>query len=131
MKTVQTFSSLLFGVLAFSNVLVYADPFSGFSFDSASTGADGTLALTAEQCPSAGTVVTLDVGTTGVKNYTSVSVHSNCIVKFTPVGSGSAPVRWIVQGDVLIGGHLNLDGSPGKAGSHTMQAVGGLGGSGG
>ena len=134
MNTPQLFSRFLFGVAVLSAPMLHAstvNPFASFAFSSGGTGADGALALTASECPSEATEVTLDVGATGIKNYTSVSIHANCLVKFTPVGSGSAPVRWIVQGDVVIDGQLNLDGFPGGTGTTTTQSVGGWGGPGG
>ena len=131
MNITKSFASLLFGLLALSPLSVHADGASSFLFDSGSTGADGVLDLTETECPTENTNVTIDVGSNGIKNYESISVHANCIVKFTPYGNNSAPVRLIVQGNVIINGQLNVDGGDGTLGSVYVQGLGGKSGPGG
>jgi len=106
-----------------------------FTFDSGSTDVDGALAFSDTDCPVLGTVKTYDVGTSGVKHLSSIDIHANCIVKFTPTGNGeshqSNPVRLLVSGDVVIDGKLDLDGAPFQVGFNTFSAPGGIGGPGG
>ena len=54
-----------------------------------------------------------------VFKYTSVNIPSGVTVTFKNHPS-YAPVVWLVQGSVTIGGHLNLDGQPGIAGTEAL-----------
>ena len=106
-----------------------------FTFDSNGTDADGAWTLNSSDCPSINTPIVLDVGSSGVKQFSSISIHQNCRVTFTPAGgsfdSFSNPVRLIVSGDVTINGILDLDGEDGTVSTSTSSVAGGQGGSGG
>ncbi len=131
MKLSQSFATLMFGVLLISPSMLKATTASSFNFVSGSTGADGILTLSETDCPAANTEITINVGASGIKNYESISIHANCIVKFSPAGNYSSPVRLVVQNNVVIDGQLNLNGTSGTTGSASVQAQGGQGGPGG
>lgn len=122
------------GLLLLSFSIV--QPVHAVRFNSGGTGVDGALALGDTECPNNfgdKTTVTIDVGSSGIKQYTTVSIGEHCRVTFTPIGTGSAPVRWIVQGDVLIDGEINLDGEGGTLADESTlsQPPAGRGGPGG
>ena len=100
-----------------------------FNFNSGSTGALGALTCTTNF----GEKI-IDVGASGIMNYSSINIASGCIVKFTPTGNGllhkSNPVRLLVSGDVVIEGEINLDGTHGIT-SPGYSVLGGVGGPGG
>ena len=106
-----------------------------FTFNSNGTGADGDWTLDETDCPDADTPITLDVGESGIKQFSSITINENCAVTFTPTGGGSSnysqPVRLIVTGDVVIDGTLNLNGESGNISGVSTQVVGGRGGPGG
>ena len=106
-----------------------------FTFDSHGTAADGDWILSESDCPEADTAIELNVGESGVKQYSSISIHENCHVTFTPRGGGidyySNPVRLIVTGDVVIDGTLDLSGGDGTVAAYNAMAQGGQGGAGG
>jgi len=101
----------------------------GFVFNANSTGNDGELNTGPCDIPTndndTDRTTTIDVGDSGIKHYTSINIEENCIVKFTPTGNGSSPVRLIVQGDVTIVGKIDVSStkSGGKGGG-----IGGPGG---
>ena len=81
-----------------------------FTFDSGSTGVDGAYN---PDCPTPDFPITLDVGASGIMNFTTINIGENCIVRFTPTGNSdttkSNPVVFLAQGDVVIDGQIYLD----------------------
>ena len=105
-------------------------------------GIDDTEASTlvpldlSDQCPEVDTVISLDVGASGIKKYSSINIPANCILTFTPSGNGSVnnskPVRLIVFADVLIDGKIDISGEDTTVYPPTIfPAYGGAGGPGG
>ena len=127
--------NLYLGVLICSGLVCSFSLEAAFTFNSNGTGVDGVWALDASDCPSANTPIELDVGSSGIKQFSSVSIHQNCLVSFTPSGgdydSFSNPVRLVVTGDVQINGTLDLDGEDGLVSTGTSSVAGGQGGPGG
>lgn len=97
-------------------------------------GSDGALRVTKESC--VGGVYTIDLGQAATRlwdstsprsgkgvydpekwavvfKYTSVQIDEGCTVKFVNHPS-NPPVYWLVSGDVVIRGELNLDGERGR-----------------
>ena len=97
------------------------------SFDSGSNGSDGVFNPV---CVAPDTVITVDVeATQGLLQYSSMNVGANCIVRFTPTGNSlttkSYPIQILVQGDALIDGEINVNGSGviGGPGGYNAQNV--------
>ncbi|MBI5155293.1 hypothetical protein HZA57_08645 [Candidatus Poribacteria bacterium] len=84
-------------------------------FSSGSDGSDGALS------PTEDTVILVDKP---VYNYTSVNIPSGVIVTFAKTGN-NYPVVWRSQGDIVIDGAVNLDGSA------AVESAAGRGGPGG
>ena len=97
-------------------------------------GSDGALRVTKESCVEG--VYTIDLGQAATRlwdstsprsgkgvydpekwavvfKYTSVQIDEGCTVKFVNHPS-NPPVYWLVSGDVVIRGELNLDGERGR-----------------
>lgn len=113
-----------------------ASPTQAVTFDSGSNGQDGVLEFTNDiDCVINPTDVFVDVGESGIKQYSSINIESNCNVIFTPRGNGptrsSNPVRLIVEGDVVVDGSLDLSGDDDLANQTTTPLLGGSGGPGG
>ena len=125
MKAIDNF--LTAAVILAASVVIF--PAVGFAqvFDSTSTGADGDFNRPCTPDPETWDVV-LDVGPTGIMNYNSFILGEDCILTFTPTGTGSSPVRLLVAGDVVIDGKINLNGA---IGTGPIEGAGGLGGVGG
>lgn len=121
----------LFGVLAALSLTASAP--GGTGFDSGSDGSDGALVVTGN------TVFDLSLASPGAWNdpspvpglgiydaerwvvvfkYTTIDIQSGTVT-FTNHPSG-APVMWLAQGDVFIGGTVSLDGQNGFATSVPM-----------
>ena len=95
-------------------------PLAGFAqVNSGSNGSDGAFN------PTANVVINMADHPDGIYHYTSVNIPAGVTVSFIP-NAGNKPVVWLVQGDCVINGTLNIDGA---AGSQT--GFGGRGGPGG
>lgn len=83
--------------------------------NSGSNGSDGPFNPTGD--------VTIDMADhpDGIYHYTSVNIPSGVTVTFTP-NANNTPVVWLVQGDCVIGGAIDIKGK---------NAIGGVGGAGG
>jgi hypothetical protein len=66
----------------------------------------------------------------GIYHYTTVNIPAGVTVTFKP-NANNSPVVWLVQGDCVISGRVNVAGSNGLEGSGQSGALGGLGGPGG
>lgn len=82
-----------------------------------SDGSDGALIVTAN------TNIDMTSRPSGIYQYSSVNITSGQVT-FTP-NANNTPVVWLVQGDVIINGILNL------SGTNNFGAAGGAGGPGG
>lgn len=81
-------------------------PMPALAFDSGSTGADGAFN------PAVNTQ--LELPPDGVFNFTSVHIPKAVTVTFKK-NARNTPVYWLVSGDVLIEGTINLDATAGTA----------------
>lgn len=90
-----------------------ADP-----FDSGSDGSDGVLAPTEN--------ITIDMADhpDGIYQYESVNIPAGVTVSFLP-NADNTPLTWLVQGDVVIDGTVNLDGGNASAGPGGLPGPGG------
>ncbi|HMO65012.1 MAG TPA: hypothetical protein PKE47_07295 [Verrucomicrobiota bacterium] len=91
--------------------------------NSGSTGADGDLILVG----SGQTVIDMADHPDGVYHYRSVRIGRDAGVNFIP-NVRNAPVTWLVQGDCVIEGKVNLDGGPGLNGIPGRGGPGGFAG---
>ena len=91
----------------------------GNSFNSGSTGVDGTFA------PTSGQVVTLPES--GVFNFTTVNIPSNVTISFTR-NSRNTPVTILASGNVTIIGNINVSGGSAPSSSSGIGGAGGPGG---
>lgn len=107
----------LIGVILFFSTSVLAQ-----RFESGSTGADGALSTT-----TLGIVwINMADHPDGIYNYTEVNIPEGQTIKFIP-NQKNRPVVWLVKGDVIINGRVDVSGEnasdlPG------IQAAGGPGG---
>lgn len=105
-------------------VLLLVAPASAQTFSSGSTGALGAFA------PPTGTT-TVTLAADGVLNYTTITIPSGALVKFTK-NAANTPVMMLATGDVTIAGTISVDGSPGLSGNTAAVVnAGGPGGPGG
>lgn len=88
--------------------------------NSGSNGSDGAFN------PTTNIVINMADHPTGIYHYTSVNVPTNVTVTFIP-NANNTPVVWLVQGNVVINGTVDVSG---KAGGGVGEG-GGLGGPGG
>ena len=88
-------------------------PFTTRAFDSGSTGTNGALLVTNTLTP---TIVPLP--SDGVFNYTTITVNSNCTLKFTPNGLNT-PVYLLAQSDIVINGTIDVSGQDGQTNGYT------------
>lgn len=86
--------------------------------NSGSNGSDGALN------PTANLVIDMADHPDGIYHYTSVNIPAGVTVSFIP-NAGNRPVVWLVQGDCVIGGTVDV------AGKNAVGATGGNGGPGG
>ncbi len=110
-------------------VIALAAGDSAAQFDSGSTGADGALDFAASP---PGTVIDFDPTTfdppldpdgDGVYHFTTITIPANVTVKLRANKAGAAPVHWLAQGAVTIGGTLDLNGEAGHGASPAMPRV--------
>ncbi len=94
-----------FAVLMLAHVALIAAS-SHAQFDSGSTGADGAFMPTQD--------VTIDMSDhpDGIYHYTEVRIPIGVTVRFIP-NSANTPVRWLVEGECVIEGTVNIDGGNG------------------
>ncbi len=93
--------------------------------NSGSNGSDGALN------PAANLVINMADHPTGIYQYTSVNIPVGITVTFIPNASNK-PVVWLLQGDCIIGGTINISGTPSSDGLGTPGGPGGYtGGNGG
>ena len=104
------------GVVVWMPVITWAQVNSG------STGSDGALN------PSTSSTINMADHPTGIYNYTSVNIAGGISVNFTP-NAANTPVVWLVQGNVVISGTVDVSGQGPQGGN--CSAAGGLGGPGG
>ena len=98
------------------------------SYDSTSTGMeDYNPTCDADS----GSSKVVDVGSTGIREFNSITIHEACTISFTPRGTGSKPVVLLVKQDVLINGTVDVNGSNGGSYSGSVGGIGGTGGPGG
>lgn len=128
----KSINNIFWTILAVAGLMALfpAAGFSQITFDSTSTGADGAYDPYCGPDPDQ-TAVVLDVGVTGVMNFTSFTLGQYCDLTFTPTGTGSEPVRLLVSGDVVIDGNIILDGTIGLVEGAGIGGLGGIGGPGG
>jgi hypothetical protein len=74
-------------------------------YNSGSTGADGALDLTQLTCPN--NICRVQLPESGVLNYTTINIPSGKELQFKS-NSRNTPVILLAQGDVLIGGGIQL-----------------------
>ena len=72
-----------------------------------SNGSDGPLN------PTVNTVINMALRPNGIYQYTSVNIPANVTVTFTP-NANNTPVTWLVQGNVVISGTVNVSGQNGN-----------------
>jgi hypothetical protein len=89
--------------------------------NSGSNGSDGAF-TNANQVT---TVIDMHDHPNGIYQYTSVYIENGVTVKFIP-NANNTPVVWLVQGDVVINGAVDVSGQNGSG-----NGIGGLGGPGG
>lgn len=106
----------LVGVVA----LMVLMPVAGAQFSSGSTGADG------EFHPTQNITIDMNDRPDGIYHYTSVTIPNGVTVTFTP-NANNTPVVWLVQGDVVISGSVDIRGR-GVPSSGTNGGRGGPGG---
>ncbi len=92
--------------------------------NSGSNGSDGAFNPTQN--------VTIDMADhpTGIYQYTSVNIPSGVTVTFTP-NANNTPVVWLVQGDCVIGGTVELSGKNPGSDNWVLWKTGAVGGPGG
>lgn len=86
--------------------------------NSGSNGSDGALN------PTANLVIDMADHPDGIYHYTSVNIPAGVTVSFIP-NAGNKPVVWLVQGDCVIGGTVDV------SGKNAVEGTGGNGGPGG
>lgn len=86
--------------------------------NSGSNGSDGPFN------PTGNVTINMADHPDGIYHYTSVNIPSGVTVTFTP-NANNTPVVWLVQGDCVIGGTVDLSG---KSASNNVGALGGPGG---
>lgn len=86
--------------------------------NSGSTGADGAFS------PIANTVVNMADHPNGIYHYTSVNIPAGVTVSFIP-NANNTPVVWLVQGNVVIGGTVDVSG---QGVNNSVPGTGGPGG---
>ena len=74
-------------------------------FNSGSTGADGALDLLTMNCPN--NVCAVQLPESGILNYTTVNIPTGKWLQFL-ANSRNTPVILLVQGNVFIGGEINV-----------------------
>src|ERR1039457_1133299 len=93
-------SSIIFCV----TVLVAGLPARGRAqVNSGSNGSDGAFN------PTTNIVINMADHPTGIYQYTSVNISNGVTVTFTP-NANNTPVVWLVQGNVVIGGTVDVSG---------------------
>ena len=105
--------TLLWNLLA-GLALGILPPLASAQVNSGSNGSDGALN------PTGNLVINMADHPTGIYQYTSVNIPAGVTVSFIP-NAGNKPVVWLVQGNCVINGTLNLNGDAingpqGKAG---------------
>jgi hypothetical protein len=83
-----------------------------------SNGSDGAFD------PTVNTVINMATHPNGIYQYTSVNIPANVTVTFTP-NANNTPVVWLVQGNVVISGTVDVSG---QTATGPQGAVGGPGG---
>src|ERR1035437_1000802 len=86
--------------------------------DSGSNGSDGAFN------PTTNTVINMADHPNGIYQYTSVNIPGNVTVSFI-TNANNTPVTWLVQGNVVINGTVNISG---QSGNGVMPGQGGPGG---
>ena len=109
MKTLSGFCAAL---------LLFLPVYSSAQVNSGSNGSDGALN------PTANLVIDMADHPDGIYHYTSVNIPAGVTVSFIP-NAGNKPVVWLVQGDCVISGTVDV------AGKNETNGVGGNGGPGG
>jgi hypothetical protein len=98
--------------------------------NSGSNGSDGVLSPPAPVSgqPYQAYVINMSDHPDGIYQYTSVNIPSGAVVEFLP-NANNAPVTWLVQGDCVIDGSVNLSsGQLNFAPYNVPQNAGGPGG---
>ena len=89
--------------------------------NSGSNGHDGALN------PTANLVIDMADHPDGIYHYTSVNIPAGVTVSFIP-NAANKPVVWLVKGDCVIGGTVDVSGARGPSGSGGTSGPGGWGG---
>jgi len=129
----MTINKIRFLVLAIiSNFAIFSTQcaFAQCSFSSGSTGADGAFNPT-NSMPSTGwsrtnNIVTVTNSASGIFNFTTITIATNWIVKFTK-NTLNTPVYLLATSNVTINGEISVDGSP-QSQTSTAGGAGGPGG---
>ena len=104
----------ILGVILFGGL----QPLASGQVNSGSNGSDGAFN------PTSSITINMADHPTGVYNFTSVNIPGGVVVRFTP-NPNNTPVVWLVQGDCIINGEVNV------TGNGPSLAIGGSGGPGG
>lgn len=86
--------------------------------NSGSNGSDGAFH------PTQNVTIDMNLRPDGIYHYTSVTIPAGVTVTFTP-NANNTPVVWLVQGDCVIGGTIDIKGK------NAIGSIGGTGGPGG
>ncbi len=89
--------------------------------NSGSNGSDGPFN------PTGNVTINMADHPDGIYHYTSVNIPSGVTVTFTP-NANNTPVVWLVQGDCVIGGSIEISGGNGGSNSGAQGGPGGFSG---
>ena len=109
------------GVVPKLALLMLASACAHAQLSSGSDGHDGVLA------PTSSTVINMADHPDGVYHYTSVNIPNGARVSFIP-NAANTPVVWLVQGDALIYGVVDLGGAGADWAKRGLGGPGGFGG---
>lgn len=109
--------------------ILSASPALAQTYNSGSTGADGAFTATCSPTPCTQTVA---LPVSGVFNFTTITVPLNVTVKFVR-NNANTPVIMLAQGDVTIGGTIDVSGGLATGGGvgTLLASTAGVGGPGG
>ncbi|MCX7765110.1 MAG: hypothetical protein N2246_00155 [Candidatus Sumerlaeia bacterium] len=103
-------------------ILIFSSSLWAQRFESGSTGADGALSTT-----TLGIIwINMADRPNGVYNYTEVNIREGQTIKFIP-NQKNRPVVWLVKGDVIINGRVDVSGEDANP-NPNIAAAGGPGG---